>query len=163
MNRQVWALKTRSWTCKSLTSRLIIRLLSAESLRSTEVPGGDGSFTKLNNEEEEGWSQHDLVSQRGDFNTAYGGGYHFFGQPSAPALLQHARSISLPPSRMHRLLEVLAKHDFQLRGTAANRTHLVRTSVEESAEHSRRASLVAAKQRCWPCMQATTVAMLVIK
>jgi len=58
MNRQVRALKTRSWACKSLTSRLIIRLLSAESLRSTEVPGGDGSLTKLNNEVEETWSQH---------------------------------------------------------------------------------------------------------
>ena len=50
MNRQVRALKTRSWACKSLKSRIIIRLLSAESLCSTEVPGGDGSLTKLNNE-----------------------------------------------------------------------------------------------------------------
>ena len=76
-----------------------------------------------------------LVSQRGDFNTAYGGGYHFFGQPSAlpaseanyvNALLHHARTISSPPFRMHRLLEVLAKHHFQLSGAAANRRHLIR-------------------------------------
>lgn len=50
MNRQLRALKTRSWACKSLKSRLIKRLLSAESFRSTEVPGGDGSLPQLNNE-----------------------------------------------------------------------------------------------------------------